>query len=307
MPARLPSPPLRIVSSPRYAVDLGAHVFPTAKYAAVVQRLEQDGTLRPGALLEAPPAGEDLLLSVHTPAYLRRCRDGSLSPAEILRLELPWSPALYEASVRAVGGTLLAARLALEHGVGIHVGGGFHHAFPDHGEGFCVFNDTACTIRALQAEGLVRRALVVDCDVHQGNGTAAVFAGDPDVATFSLHQADIYPLERPPSTVDVELPAGTDDRTYLRRLEETFLPLLQRHLPELLVYLAGADPYRDDQLGGLALTLAGLRERDECVVEAARRLGLPLVVVLAGGYARRLADTVEIHHNTVVTAAALWR
>lgn len=296
----------QVVTSSRYGVDIGAHVFPTNKYALLIDRLLADGTLSPTEIVDPDPADEDELRRVHTPGYVSRCLSGKLSATEIAQLELPWSPALLEASMRCVRGTSMAARLALEHGVGIHIGGGFHHAFPDHGEGFCVFNDPACAVRTLLAEGRIERAIVIDCDVHQGNGTAAIFANDPAVATFSIHQQDIYPFYKPPSTVDVGLGSGTGDEQYSRELSSSLIPLIATHQPELAIYVAGADPYVEDQLGSLALSIDGLRHRDELVLGACEQHQIPVAVVLAGGYARRVEDTVTIHGNTVRAAARLW-
>ena len=296
----------QVVTSSRYGVDVGAHVFPTNKYALLIDRLLADGTLSPTEVVDPDPADEDELRRVHTPGYVSRCLSGKLSATEIAQLELPWSPALLEASMRCVRGTSMAARLALEHGVGIHIGGGFHHAFPDHGEGFCVFNDPACAVRTLLAEDRIERAIPIDCDVHQGNGTAAIFANDPAVATFSIHQQDIYPFYKPPSTVDVGLGSGTGDEQYSRELSSSLIPLIATHQPELAIYVAGADPYVEDQLGSLALSIDGLRHRDELVLGACEQHQIPVAVVLAGGYARRVEDTVTIHGNTVRAAARLW-
>lgn len=298
---------VRYVTSPSYAVDIGAHVFPTTKYAAIVNRLRTEDGVASDQVLEPEPAEPDEVLRVHDADYFARCRSGRLTTAEILRLELPWSAALYDASLRCAQGSITAVRLALEHGVGLHVGGGFHHAYPDHGEGFCVFNDHAIALRHAQSCLGLGRAAVVDTDVHHGNGTAAVFAGDATVGTYSIHQDGIYPHDRPASTVDVGLPAGTPDERYLGRLEETLIPFLERIEPELVAYVAGADPYRQDQLGGLALTVDGLRRRDRLVIDACAAHDIPVFVVLAGGYAWRLEDTVEIHLGTIREARRLWR
>jgi acetoin utilization deacetylase AcuC-like enzyme len=209
---------------------------------------------------------------------------------------------MVQAFCLAAGGTTLAARLALDEGVSYNVGGGFHHAFPDHGEGFCAINDIAVGIRKLQREGKITRAMVVDCDVHHGNGTAAIFANDPTVFSLSVHQYNNYPAWKPPSTVDVHLSDGTGDEEYLDRLSAAYrFPLSEFH-PELVVYVAGADPYGQDQLGGLALTLKGLQQRDRIVIETALRQGAAVAVVLAGGYAARIEDTVTIHSNTARVA-----
>lgn len=292
-----------IFHSPRYHIDLGAHVFPTAKYHLVRERLLQAG-VPARCVREAQPLGWEALALVHSAAYLEKVRTGALSVIERARLEMPWSPGIVEGFRVMTGGTLAAARAALDEagGIGVNLGGGFHHAFPDHGEGFCLFNDVAVAVRVLQQEGRLRRVLVFDCDVHHGNGTAAIFRGDEAVFTVSMHQENNYPAVKPPSSLDIGLPDGTADEEYLARLAAA-LPVAFAFRPELVFYLAGADPYRDDQLGGLALTLEGLRRRDRLVIAAARRAGVPLVVLLAGGYARRLADTVAAHVATVEEAA----
>jgi acetoin utilization deacetylase AcuC-like enzyme len=301
------TPVPQYVYSPRYRVDIGAHVFPTAKYDLLRRRLIAEHGVAEADFLEPEPANATDILLVHTPAYYEACRDNTLSVDEQLRMELPWSPELFDAASRCVRGSIMAGRLALEHGAGLHIGGGFHHAFADHGEGFCVFNDPACAIRRLQAEGLIERALVADVDLHQGNGTAAIFAGDHQVVTFSIHQELLYPFPKPPSNVDVGLDPGTDDATYLTLLEEKLVPLLDEHQPDLLVYVAGADPYREDQLGALGLSIDGLRRRDALVTELAAERDLPMMVVLAGGYARHTDDTVTIHLGTLLEVGRLWR
>ena len=297
----------RYVHSPHYRVDIGPHVFPTAKYDLLRARLIADHGANDADFLEPEPAGAGEILLVHTPAYYEACRDNTLTIDQQMRMELPWSPELFDAAARCVRGSIMAARLAMDHGAGLHVGGGFHHAFADHGEGFCVFNDPACAVRRLQFEGRIERALVADVDLHQGNGTAAIFAGDPGVATFSIHQELLYPFPKPPSTVDIGLAPGTDDDTYLRLLHDRLAPLLDGHRPDLLVYVAGADPYREDQLGALGLTIEGLRRRDAFVAELCRERDLPVMVVLAGGYARSVEDTVAIHLGTLLEIGTLWR
>jgi acetoin utilization deacetylase AcuC-like enzyme len=282
-----------------YEVDIGPHVFPTAKYRLVRERLLADGVIATGDLVRAEPADDATIGLVHTAAYLRKIRDDALSAHERLMLEVPFSPAYREASWLCAGGSIRTARLALERGVSVHLGGGFHHAFPDHGEGFCLINDVAVAIRALQREGAIRRAMVVDLDVHHGNGTAAIFAADPDVFTFSMHQEHNYPAWKPPSDLDVGLEDGVDDDSYLAVLERCLGRILPEHRPDLAFYLAGADPYREDQLGGLGLTREGLRRRDRTVLEACRSASVAVAVVLAGGYAVRPEDTVAIHCATV--------
>jgi len=293
---------LSVIWSPEYAVDIGPHVFPTAKYGLVRARLLGTGVVAEEDVLVPEPATDADLARVHTQEYLRKIRDDDLAPLERYLLEVPFTPALARASRVCCGGTLLTARMALRDGVAAHLGGGFHHAFADHGEGFCLLNDVAVAIRALQAEGSVTRVLVVDLDVHQGNGTAAIFAGDPAVHTLSMHQERNYPALKPPSDVDFGLPDGTGDAEYLSILEATLPRALERARPDLAFYLAGADPYREDQLGGLALTLEGLRRRDAYVLGTLVAEGVPVAVTLAGGYALRQDDTVAIHATTVAEA-----
>jgi len=275
------------------------HRFPIAKYAAI-----RDGViarrLLPAAALEEPDrCTRPALGLVHTSAYVDAVMDGTLRPAEVRRLGFPWSPELRERALRTAQGTVEAARDALQQGLGINLAGGTHHAFPDRGEGFCVFNDAAIAIRVLQQEGRIGRAAVLDLDVHQGNGTARIFADDPDVFTFSMHGEKNYPFHRERSTLDVELPDGCDDAEYLGRLDRHLGAVLDEAAPELVIYLAGADPYRHDRFGRLGLGLAGLRARDRAVFRACHRRRLPVVLTLAGGYARDLDDIVEIHCGTV--------
>ena len=291
--------PPPIVWDPSYEIDIGAHVFVTAKYRLTRDRLLAQGTLREDDFVAPVPATPEQLALVHTAAYLEKVSSGAFSFADVLRLEVPFSAEARDAMVLMCGGTLLAARLAREHGAAAHLGGGFHHAFAGHGEGFCLLNDVAVAARALLVEGTVERPAIVDLDVHHGNGTAAIFADDPAVFTFSMHQEDNYPATKPPSDLDLGLEDGTGDADYLALLEEHLPRVLDGHEADLVIYLAGADPYREDQLGGLALTLDGLRRRDRAVIEAARDRGIPIAVVLAGGYAKRPDDTVMIHAATI--------
>jgi len=298
---------VQFVYSPGYDLNLGEHVFPAIKYRLVHEKLRAGGWAHPEDFHEPEPAADDDLLLAHSQDWVRRLRDGRLSPEEIVRLEVPYSPE-FEAAVRlAVGGSILAGRLALQHGVGFNIGGGFHHAFHGHGEGFCALNDVAVAVRRLQRDGLVRRALVVDVDVHQGNGTASIFQGDDSVFTVSIHQQNNYPVEKPLSDRDVGLPDGCGDEQYLGELERHYRKTLDNFRPDLIFYVAGADPYHDDQLGGLALTMEGLARRDRCVFGHAVERGLPVAVALAGGYARRVRDTVAIHCQTAVAAAERLR
>lgn len=289
----------RLVWDPSYEIDLGPHVFVTAKYRLTRERVLEAGTVTEADFVRPEPATRAQLARVHTGEYLRKIDEGDFSLTERLRLEVPFSEAGRDAMILSCGGTLLACRLALEHGAAGHLGGGFHHAFPDHGEGFCLLNDVAVAARTLVNEARVERVAVVDLDVHHGNGTAAIFADDRAVFTFSMHQENNYPVDKPPSDLDVGLRDRTDDETYLGLLERHLPTVLDGHRPELVLCLAGADPYRDDQLGGLSLTRDGLRRRDRMVLEAARDRGVAVAVVLAGGYAHRLEDTVAIHAATI--------
>jgi acetoin utilization deacetylase AcuC-like enzyme len=297
---------MKVIWSPAYEVDIGPHVFPTRKYRLVREQLLDDGTVPEGDVLTPAPVSDDDVRLVHTARYVDRILTGRLSVAEQLALEVPFSPALREAMWLCAGGSVLAGRRALADGIAVHLGGGFHHAFPDHGEGFCLLNDVAIAIRVLQRDEGVERVLVVDLDVHHGNGTAAIFADDPDVFTFSMHQEHNYPAWKPPSDVDIGLDDGTGDAAYLARLDDALPEIVRRHQPRLAFYLAGADPYRDDQLGGLGLSRDGLRARDDRVLSTLRDAGVPVAVTLAGGYAIRPEDTVAIHAATVRSAAALW-
>ena len=315
-----------VVYSDRYQIDLGLHVFPTAKYRLIADRLSQ----HPGiALVEPEPATWAQLALVHTAEYLAKMRDGTLAENEVDQLELPWLAEMVDGFRLMVGGTIQAGLSATglevrsqksevrssnasdfrlptsDFHVACHIGGGLHHAFPNHGEGFCPFNDVAVAARVLQDRG-VEHIAIVDLDVHHGNGTAFIFESDPRVFTFSMHQQHNYPTWKPKSTLDVGLADGAHDATYLRELEHA-LRQAMAHRPQCVFYLAGADPYEDDQLGGLRLTRDGLRRRDRMVIEAVRAAGARLVVTLAGGYARRLEDTVSIHLATIDEAARAER
>jgi len=294
---------MKVVYSARYQIDIGPHVFPTRKYQLVHARLLQAGVIRPSEIVEPQPAPWDDLALVHTPEYLAKMRDGAMTEEDIAQLELPWSSEMVEGFRMMVGGTIGAARLATREGGVIvgHIGGGLHHAFPNHGEGFCPFNDVAVAIRVLQREGM-QRAAVIDLDVHHGNGTAFIFESDPRVFTFSMHQQYNYPMWKPRGSLDIGLMDGTGDAEYLEQLVHA-LPKVMASNPGCLFYLAGADPYEHDQLGGLRLTRNGLRARDRIVVEHARTMGVPMVILLAGGYARSVEDTVSVHVATMEEAA----
>jgi acetoin utilization deacetylase AcuC-like enzyme len=299
--------PLKLIYHPGYDLQLGSHVFPSVKFRLIREYLIEQGHAKPDDFLQPEPALESDLLLVHTADWVHRLRDGTLREAELMRLELPWSRALVEGFWLAAGGSILAARMALAQGGSYNVGGGFHHAFPAHGEGFCAIHDVAVAIRRLQHDGQIKRAMVVDCDVHHGNGTAAIFANDPSVFTFSIHQFHNYPAQKPPSTVDLHLEDGVGDDEYLQKLREQLEPSIADFKPELIFYIAGADPYREDQLGGLDLTFDGLRKRDELVLGLARRQGIPFAVTLAGGYALDVRDTVRIQATTAIVAAEVLR
>jgi acetoin utilization deacetylase AcuC-like enzyme len=294
--------PFQLVYHEGYDLNFGEHVFPTQKYRLICERLIAEGLVQPDDFVTPEPAPDEDLLLVHDPGWINRLRKGTLSFHDILKLEVPYSRQMVHAFCLSAGGTTLAGRLALRDGVGFNIGGGFHHAFRGHGEGFCAINDIAVAIRTLEREGRVKRAMVVDCDVHQGNGTAALFAGEPNVVTLSIHQYHNYPAEKPPSDIDIHLPNQTGDEDYLEQLRSRYVPALAELRPDLLIYVAGADPYYQDQLGGLALTLGGLKERDTLVIETALEQGVSVAVTLAGGYAFQLEDTVTIHVNTAKAA-----
>jgi acetoin utilization deacetylase AcuC-like enzyme len=287
-----------VVYAARYHIDIGLHVFPTSKYQLIVDRLLDASVILASQVVEPEPASWTDLALVHTSEYLNKIRDGALTVEELAQLELPWSERMVEAFRLMVGGTIEAARIACGlSNVAVHIGGGLHHAFPNHGEGFCPFNDVAAAVRVLQRLGVERHA-IVDLDVHHGNGTAFIFESDPRVHTLSVHQQHNYPMWKPRGSRDIGLPDGVHDATYLRELQGA-LPDVVAHRPGCVFYLAGADPYEDDQLGGLRLTKDGLRQRDRMVIEAVCDAQVPLVVVLAGGYARNVEDTVAIHCATV--------
>jgi acetoin utilization deacetylase AcuC-like enzyme len=323
---------LNVVYSARYHMDIGPHVFPTRKYALIHAALIEQRIIDPSDCIEPEPASWRDLALVHTAEYLDKMRIGAMAPEDVQQLELPWSREMVEAFRLMVGGTVAAAQLAcgLVHDgqtqntpntqsknpfsagsassaftVVSHIGGGLHHAFPNHGEGFCPFNDVAVAARVLLARGIERIA-IVDLDVHHGNGTAFIFESDPRVFTFSMHQQHNYPMWKPRGSLDIGLPDGAGDATFLAELEKA-LPAVLAHAPQLVFYLAGADPYEDDQLGGLRLTKDGLRRRDRLVIDAVRDAGVPLVIALAGGYARRVEDTVAIHTATIEEAARAAR
>lgn len=327
--------PFKLVYSDDYYLPIGSHVFPGEKYKRIHDRLLAAGVAESSDFVVPRPATDYDVLLVHTPQYVEKLKTGTLSSREELELEIPYSPELVRAFWLAAGGSILAADHALNDGAAISIGGGFHHAFPDHGEGFCLIHDVAIAIRRMQYDGKIRTAMTVDCDVHQGNGTAAIFAGartaaEPlpsvpsllnssntapvkmrstqagDVFTISLHQENNYPLWKPPSSIDVDLPDEIGDADYLAWLDNALSSGLRQFEPELICYLAGADPYRQDQLGGLALTIGGLKKRDELVFRVAKVRGIPVMVTFAGGYALNVEDTVTIHSNTVIAAKEVF-
>lgn len=326
--------PFRLVYSKDYYLPIGAHVFPAQKYRMIHDRLLATGEAEEGDFLEPAAASDDDIRLVHGSGYVDRLVHGELSSYEEMQMELPYSAELVRAFWLSAGGSILAAEKALTDGVSVNIGGGFHHAYPDHGEGFCMIHDVAVAIRKMQKLGRIHRAMTVDCDVHHGNGTAAIFppkaqkakplpslsaarvktqvstatsvADDNEVFTISLHQQNNYPAHKPPSSIDVNLPDGTTDSEYLAWLDQSLSSGLRQFSPDLLCYIAGADPYREDQLGGLALTIEGLKRRDELVFRVAKERNIPVMVTYAGGYARNVQDTVTIHVNTILAAKAIW-
>ena len=330
--------PFKLVYSDAYYLPIGHHVFPAEKYRRVRDRLIATNIADPSDFLDPEPATDQDILLVHKPDYVHKLKTGTLAPQEQMELEVPFSEELVKAFWLAAGGSILAARRALQDKVSLSIGGGFHHAFPDHGEGFCMIHDVAVAIRRLQRDDQIRTAMTVDCDVHQGNGTAAIFAGTRtassllpsvsastlhhpegspiggkmreahagDVFTISLHQHNNYPVYKPPSSIDVDLPDGLGDADYLAWLDNALSSGLRQFQPDLICYIAGADPYKEDQLGGLSLTIEGLKRRDELVFHVARARSIPIMVTYAGGYARNLDDTVTIHSNTVLAAKEVF-
>jgi acetoin utilization deacetylase AcuC-like enzyme len=322
--------PFKLVYSDDYYLPIGSHVFPSEKYKRVHDELLASGIAEPADFVTPGPATDQDVLLVHTPEYVHKLKTGTLSTREQMELEVPFSAALVRAFWLAAGGSILAAELALNNKIAVNIGGGFHHAFPDHGEGFCMIHDVAIAIRRMQRDGKIHSAMTVDCDVHHGNGTAAIFAGtrsasEPlpsvpataskpktrsnhagDVFTISLHQENNYPAVKPPSSIDIDLPDEVGDSDYLAWLDNALSSGLRQFDPELICYIAGADPYREDQLGGLSLTIDGLKKRDELVFRVARARNIPVMVTFAGGYARNVEDTVTIHCNTVVAAKEVF-
>jgi len=294
--------PFKLIYHPRYDLNLGAHVFPSQKFRLIAEFLLHDKLAAQDDFLQPEAARDEDILRVHSKDWVWKLKEGTLTRSEEMRLEIPYSPEMVEAAWLAAGGSILAGERALRDGFAANLGGGFHHAYPDHGEGFCPIHDVAVAIRRLQADRSITKAMVVDTDVHHGNGTAAIFHDDPSVFTLSIHQLNNYPAHKPPSSVDLHMPDGAGDDEYLARLLPAVRKALDAFQPQLVFYVGGADPFREDQLGGLALTLEGLRERDRMVFEEARRRGVAVATALGGGYARRVEDTVRIHVNTILAA-----
>ena len=294
--------PFKLVYHDRYDLNLGPHVFPSQKFRLIYEMLLRESIAVPQDFLRPEAASDEDILRVHTPDWVRKLKTGTLTAGEVMLLEVPYSPELVEAVWLAAGGTILAAQSALRDGFGSNLSGGFHHAYPGHGEGFCAIHDVAVAIRKLQSDGAVKKAMVVDTDVHHGNGTAAIFRKDPTVFTISIHQENNYPAHKPPSNIDLNMADRADDDEYMGVLIPAVQQALDEFRPDILFYVGGADPYCEDQLGGLALTKEGLKQRDRQVFEQARRRRIPVATTLAGGYARRVEDTVQIHVNTILAA-----
>jgi len=275
------------------------------KYALLRERVLNEGIITADQLHIPEPASITELARAHDPAYIERVLNGQLTSAELRRIGFPWSPQMVERSRRSAGATIAACRVALSEGVGVNLAGGTHHAFSDAGAGYCVFNDAAVAARAMQAEGRAQRIAIIDCDVHQGDGTAAILAGDETIFTFSIHGANNFPFRKQQSDLDIALPDATSDTAYLDALEWGIRQVFASARPELIIYLAGADPYYDDRLGRLSLTKAGLAERDRLVFTFCQAAGVPIAIAMAGGYARQIVDTVDIHAHTVAMAAML--
>jgi len=294
--------PFKLVYHKGYDLNLGEHVFPSQKFHLIAETLLSEGVATGENFLTPTAAADEDVLRVHTVDWVHKLKTGTLTASEIMKLEIPYSREAVEACWLAAGGSILAAQSALRDGFGCNLGGGFHHAYPGHGEGFCAIHDVAVAIRRLQHDGAIRTAMVVDTDVHHGNGTAAIFAEDESVFTLSIHQENNYPAYKPPSNVDLDMADRVDDDEYLGALIPAVQLALDEFKPDMLFYVGGADPYVEDQLGGLSLTLRGLQERDRGVFYEARKRNIPVVTTLAGGYARQVEDTVQIHVNTIAAA-----
>ncbi|HEK85567.1 MAG TPA: histone deacetylase [Candidatus Aminicenantes bacterium] len=302
-----PRIPFKFIYSNEYwMVDIDRHVFPVKKYRMLYEKVINLGA-RHKDFIEPRPAEEKDLLLVHTPKYVQKVTTGTLSSIELQALEMPFSPEVVRFFKLMTGGTIRTVEEALKDGLAVHLGGGFHHAFPDHGEGFCLFNDVAVAVEKMKREGRLNRAMIVDGDLHQGNGTAFIFSKKDYVFTFSIHQMDIHPAEKPPDNLDVELWSGDDDEAYLAGLSPHFPRIYQEFKPDLVVYVAGADPYRGDMLSGLDISAEALRKRDRIIIGQAYQLKIPIAIVLGGGYAAEIEETVEIHLNTIREALRAFR
>ena len=297
---------MRIFYTDHFVLPLPeGHRFPMRKYALLRQRVAESGIVTPDQLFVPHAATDTELLRAHDPEYLRRCQAGTLTRQEIRRIGFPWSPEMVARSRRSSGATIEACRAALEDGVSANLAGGTHHAYADHGEGYCVFNDSAVAARAMQAEGRAARVVIIDCDVHQGNGTAAILARDDTIFTFSIHGAKNFPFHKERSDLDIALDDGVGDAEYLAALDQGLCQAIELSRADLAIYLAGADPFADDKLGRLALSKRGLAARDQMVFEYSRQAGLPVAITMAGGYARAIEDTVDIHFQTLWGAAGM--
>ena len=294
---------MKLFSSDRFVLPLpDGHTFPMSKYRLLRERVEASGLISPDELVEPPSATDEQLCRAHDADYVAAMTAGQMSRAQMLRIGFPWSAEMVERSRRSSGATIGAVRAALADGIGVNLAGGTHHAFRGHGEGYCVFNDTVIATRELQAEGKLRRVVVIDLDVHQGNGTAALCRLDDSICTFSVHGAKNYPTRKEQSDLDIELPDGTADAEYLAAAEAGLARSFEEGKPDFAFYLAGADPFAGDRIGRLAVSKAGLAERDRMVFDACRRAGIPFAVTMAGGYGKDVTDTVDIHWQTVQRA-----
>jgi len=294
--------PFKLVYHPRYDLNLGPHVFPSQKFRLLYELVLQEGIASPDDIVQPGSAADEDLLRAHTPEWVGKLKTGTLTASEIMKLEVPYSPELAEAVWLAAVGTILAGQRALCDGFASNLSGGFHHAYSNHGEGFCAIHDVAVAIRRLQADGLIKKAIVVDTDVHHGNGTAHIFRDDESVFTLSIHQENNYPAHKPPSNLDLPLDDGVEDDEYLQVLLPAVEKSLDEFCPDILFYVGGADPFGQDQLGGLRLSKSGLKARDKGVFQLAHGRNIPVATTLAGGYARRVEDTIRIHANTIVAA-----
>jgi len=299
--------PFKLVYHPRYDLNLGTHVFPSEKFRLLYELLLAEGIAESRDVLQPELAGDEDLLRVHTSEWVGKLKNGTLTPSEIMKLEVPYSPELAEAVWLAAGGSILAGQMALRDGFASNLGGGFHHAYANHGEGFCAIHDVAVAIKRLQHDGAIKKAIIVDTDVHHGNGTAHIFRDDDSVFTLSIHQLNNYPAYKPPSNLDLDLNDGVEDEEYLGALLPGLEKSLDTFCPDVLFYVGGADPYCEDQLGGLRLSKSGLKARDKGVFQLARARKIPVATTLAGGYARRLPDTIRIHANTIVAGQEVIR